>query len=61
MIRPLGHDLKEEGRRLNRNHVVNGCLSTVEPYKGRRGSSAKAGKKLHTVINEKTDVGEESQ
>lgn len=46
-------DLKEEGRRLNRNHVVNGCLSTVEPYREGEASLQSLERKLHTVINEK--------
>lgn len=47
-------DLKEEeGRRLNRNHVVNACLSTVEPYREGEASLQSLERKLHTVINEK--------
>lgn len=54
-------DLKEEGRRLNRNQVVNGCLSTVEPYREGEPSLRSLERSFIQWLMRKTDVGKESQ
>lgn len=54
-------DLKEEGRRLNTNHVVNGCLSTVEPYREGEASLQSLERSFIQWLMRKTNVGRESQ